>query len=122
MGIFAEILKIPPAQRVTLQVGPRPQHQAYPLGAGLLRDGRADLLQQFGIPAAGSGHLRGEAGGGAGLIYPQHIRAASPFLLAQAVGAVAQEQGRDAVFLICLGLPEALAGAKGDLVLQGHLL
>ena len=72
VGIFAEILKIPPAQRVTLQVGPRPQHQAYPLGAGLLRDGRADLLQQFGIPAAGSGHLRGEAGGGAGLIYPQH--------------------------------------------------
>ena len=30
VGIFAEILKIPPAQRVTLQVGPRPQHQAYP--------------------------------------------------------------------------------------------
>ena len=42
--ILAEILKIPPAQGIALEIGSGTQHQANALFTGFFADGPADLL------------------------------------------------------------------------------
>ena len=107
--ILAEILEIPSAEGITLEIGPRPENKSHALIAGLLADSGADPLQQRRVPAARRRDLRREARRGPRIVYSQHIRRI--FLLAQAVRAVAHEKRRNAVLFKILGLPEAFAGA-----------
>ena len=118
--VLTEILKIPPAERITFEIGSRPEDESDVLLPCLFADGRADLFQQRRIPAAGSRDLRRKTGRGTGVIHAQHIRRI--LLLSQAVGAVTHEKRGDAVSFKSLGFPEACAGAQCDLVLQRHFL
>ena len=60
-------------------------------GSGFPAKSPADLLTQVRVPGVGHGGGGGEAGGGDGFIEPQMVGGAG--LLAQAMGAVGQEDG-----------------------------
>ena len=120
IGVLAEILEIPPAERVALEIGTGAEDKADPLLSGFLADGRTDGRQQLRVPASGGGHLGGKASGLSGFVDAQHIR--HILLLAQAMRAIAHKQGGNAILLIFFGFPEVFTGAKGDFIFQSHLL
>ena len=117
-GIFGEILKVAPAQRVALDVDAGSQHHIHTVGKSFLTDGLSLGFQQRGVPCCAARNGGGKAGGRLGLVDTQHIGAV--FLAAHAVGAVAHGDGRDAVLLHCLAVPEISAVAKADFLLQRH--
>ena len=92
--VLREILEVAPAQRAALGVEARPQQDGYLLRGGLLPHGPAELFAQGGIPAAGHGSRRREAGCGDAGVQAQMVRRTR--LLAHAVRAVRQGDGRDA--------------------------
>ena len=120
IGVLGEILKVPAAQGAALDVQPRAQQDAHPLGCGLLPQALANLLPQGGVPGVGDGGGGGEAGGGQGGVQAQLVP--RPRLLADAVGAVGQGHIADAQPLHAAGLPKVLAGEEKALLLQRHLL
>ena len=94
IGILGEILKVAAAEGAALGVQARPQQNGDLLRGGLLAHGPADFLAQRRIPTARHGGGCGEAGGRHAGVQPQVIR--RPGLLAHAVGAVGQGDGRHA--------------------------
>ena len=118
--VFTEIFKVPPAERVALEIGTGAENKSNALLLGFLADGCADFGKQFRVPAPGGGHLGGKAGGFSGFVDAQHIR--HILLFTKTMRAIAHEEGREAVFFVFLCFPEVFAGAEGDFVLQRHLL
>ena len=47
--VLTEILKIPPAERITFEIGSRPEDESDVLLPCLFADGRADLFQQLSL-------------------------------------------------------------------------
>ena len=120
IGVLGKIFEVAPAEGGALDVEPRAQHHAHPLGGGLRPQVRADLLPQHWVPGVGHGGGGGIAGGGQGRVQPQLVPL--PGLLTDAVGAVGQGHVRHAQPLQAARLPEVLAGEEVTLLLQGHLL
>ena len=121
VGILAEILKIPPAQGIALEIRSRPQHQSHALIFGFLADGGADLFQQFRIPAS----RRRSLPPGSRSLPGIHERPAYPPRFPACAGHEGPshiKSAGNAVLRKRLGLPEIFPGAKGNLLFQRHLL
>ena len=93
IGVLREILKVPAAQGAALDVQAGAQQHRYPLGSGFFAHGPAHSLAQGRVPAVGHGGGGGEAGGRHTGVQAQMV--GSTGLLADAVGAVRQGNGRD---------------------------
>ena len=107
-GVFAEILKIPAAQRGTLHVDARPQQHGNVRVPGFLRNRPSQALRCGHVPGTGQGAGRGIAGG-----HQTDVVLALLFLLlAQAVGAVGQMDGGQP--LRFPGVPHAASCQKSD--------
>ena len=111
VGIFGEILKVAAAQGAALGVQARAKDHVDAVGSGLLAQGLADLLAQGGVPAVGHGGRCGEAGSRFRGVQAQVVCRAC--LLAQAVGAVRQPDGRDAPARQSVGLEHGGTGKQG---------
>ena len=120
VGVFREILKVASAQRAALGVQSGAQHHRHILCGGLGAQRTADLLAQGGVPAAGHGAGRGEAGGRFAGVLAQMVRRTG--LLAQTVGAVRQPDLRDAVLRHGARLEGCRAGEQGAFLFQRQLL
>ena len=116
--VLREILEVAPAQRAALGVEARPQQDGYLLRGGLLPHGPAELFAQGGIPAAGHGSRRREAGRGDAGVQAQVVRRTR--LLAHAVGAVRQGDGRDARIFVAAGRKDRLAGEQRAFLFKGQ--
>ena len=112
--VLREVLEVPPAQRVPLDVDPGPQQNPHALRGGLAPKGCAHAPYELRVPGVGQGNGSGKAGGGQALAQPHVV---GPLvLMAQAVRPVGELQrgqphGRDG--------PRAERGAAGQ---QGTLL
>ena len=118
-GVLAQVLEIPAAEGIALDINARAQHHADAEFLRFLRHGFPHPGRQLRVPAPGQRHGGGEAGGRPGRADPQHV--VFPLLLAQAVGPVAKEYLRHAVLFHPLGPPEAPPRRQGNFFPQGHL-
>ena len=114
IGVFGIIFKIAAAQRAALDIDGGSQQHLHTLGACFAPQRRAHAAGQRRVkrgrrraPCREANRADAVVGVGAAL-----------FLGAQAVGAVADLDGRDAEPRNCLGMPEILAGAQPGLFLQ----
>ena len=111
IGVFREILKVPPAQGAALHIESRPQQNVYTVRGSFPAQRSAQLLPQRFIPGIGHGGRRREAGGGDGSVQSQMVAGAC--LLAQAVRAVGKEAYGDPrilLFIACPGRPSLQEG------------
>ena len=113
--IFRKILKIASAQGAALGVQAWPQQHGNFLRGGFFAHGPADLLAQGGVPAARHSGGSGKAGGRNAGVQPQVVR--RPGLLAHAVGAIRQSDGRYACLLIRTGGKDGITGKEGTFLL-----
>ena len=112
--VLREVLEVAAAQRIALDAQAWSQKDVHALAGGLLAHGGADALAQLGVPAVGDGDGGGEAGRGLGPVEAQVVGGAS--LVADAVGAVGELDGRD------VGALDAPAAEGGAALEQGALL
>ena len=117
-GVLGEIFKIAATEGVALDVDAGAKDNVHAVGKPFFADGFALGLQQRCIPRCSAGNGSGKAGRWFRAVDAEHI--ACVFLAAHAVGAVAHPDGRDAVLLHCLAVPEISAVAKADFLLQRH--
>ena len=116
--VLREILEIAAAQRAALGVQAGAQDHIDAVGSGLLAQRFADLLAQGGVPAVGHGGRRGEAGGRLRGVQAQMVGRAR--LLAQAVGAIRQPDGRHSLVGQGMGLEHGGTGKQGAFFPQGQ--
>ena len=114
VGVLGVVFKIAAAQGAALDVDGRPQQDLHAVGAGLPPEGGAHAAGQRRVKGCGCRTPCREADRLDAVV---GVGAALP-LGAQAVGAVADLDGRDAQPRDRLGMPEIRAGAKPGLLLQ----
>ena len=114
VGILGVILKIAAAERAALDVHRRPQQNLHAAGPGLPPEGCAHAPGQCRVEGCCRRAPCGEAHGLNGIVGV----GAAFFLGAQAVGAIADLDSRDAQPLHCLGVPEIRARAQPGLFFQ----
>ena len=95
VGVLREILEVAAAQGAALDVQAGAQQHRHALCRCFFAHGCAHSLAKLRVPAVGNGGRGGEAGGGHTGVQPQMV--GSTRLLAHAVGAVRQGNGRDAL-------------------------
>ena len=87
-GVLGQVLEVPAAVGVALDVEPWAQHNRYAFGGCLPAEGRSDLMQQGRVPRTGQGdggrETRRRLAAGGAQVVPAH------FLLAQSVRSVAE--------------------------------
>ena len=113
--VLGEVLEVAAAEGAALGVEARAQQYG-----GFVPHGLADLLTKGGVPAACHSDSRGEAGGRHTGIQPQMVR--RPGLLAHAVGAIGQGNGRDTGFGQCAGGKGPPAGEQGTFLFKRQSL
>ncbi|MPM81824.1 hypothetical protein SDC9_128881 [bioreactor metagenome] len=118
--ILRKILKVPPAERVPLDVQPWPQQDAHVLRCGFLSQAFADTLQQRLIPAVRKSRCGRKARRRQALVQAEMVRLAA--LFAQPVRAVRQHDGGNTKPANRLGIPEILSREQGCFFFQRHLL
>ena len=118
--IFGKILKVPSAQRASLDIEPRSQNHMDSLHCRFLSQGSPDLFSQFRVPAVRHGRRSRETSRRQRGVQAQMVT--RPSLLADTMGPVRTVHGRNpqAVKVPCLPLP--FSGKKGSLFFQRHLL
>ena len=116
IGVLREILKVPAAQGAALDVQAGAQQHRYPLGSSFFAHGPAHSLPQGRVPAVGHGGRGGEAGGRHTGVQAQMV--GSTGLLADAVGAVGQGNGRDALARQSPGSKHRLAREQRTFLFQ----
>ena len=94
IGVFGEIFEIAAAQGAALDVQTGSQQHIHIIGGGLLAQILTQFLAQLHVPTVGHGGGGGEAGSGDGFVHTQIV--GGTCLLAQTVGTVGEENGRDA--------------------------
>ena len=99
VGVLGEVLEVAAAEGTPLDAEPGSQHHVHPLGQTLLAQGAAKGLSHARVPAVGDGGRRGEARCGPAATYAQVI--GSLRLEAQAMGAIRELHGRNAVSRHC---------------------
>ena len=99
--VLGEVLEVAAAEGAALGVEARAQQYGDFLRGGFVPHGLADLLTKGGVPAACHGSSRGKAGRRYAGVQPQMVR--RPGLLAHAVRAIGQGNGRDTGFGQCAG-------------------
>ena len=119
VGVFGKVFKVPAAEGAALQVGAGAQQDADLFRLTVLAQSVADLFFQGHVEGIGHAGAGGEAGGGNGFVEAGLDGAVD--VLAQAVGAVADQhrlytQAGDAG-----DVPEVGAGAEVGLFGEGHL-
>ena len=114
--VLGEIFKAAAAEGAALGVQARPQQNGDLLRGGLLAHGPADFLAQRRIPAARHGGGCGEAGGRHAGVQPQVIR--RPGLLAHAVGAVGQGDGRHARVFVAPRREHGITGQQSTFLFK----
>ena len=117
--ILRKILEVPPAERASLDVEPRPQKHAHILAGCLIAEMLPEFLAEFGIPGVCHRGCRRITGGGNRAVQPELIACA--FLFADAVRAVGQCHVLNAEAPDTLRLPEVTAGEKMAFLFQSHL-
>ncbi len=117
--VLGEVLEVPPAQRVTLDVHARAEQHGHPFGDAFLTQGHPDLPQQLPVPGARQGRCGGKAGGRHAGIEARVIGLG--ILLAQTVGAVGHHHRGQPQPRHRLQMPEVPARAEPGLLFQGHL-
>ena len=120
VGILREILEVAAAQGAALDVQAGAQQHRHALCCGLLAHGCAHSLAQCRVPAVGNGGRGGEAGGGHTGVQPKMVGSAR--LLAHAVRAVGQGNGRDALARQRPGGEHRAAAQQGAFLFQTQCL
>ena len=118
--VLGEVLEVAAAEGAALGVEARPQQYGDFLRGGFLAHGFAHFLAQGGVPAAGHSDSRGKAGSRHAGIQPQMVR--RPGLLAHAVRAIGQGNGRDTGFGQCAGGKGPPAGEQGTFLFKRQSL
>ena len=118
--VLRKILKVAAAQGAALDVQARAQQHGHLLRGSLLAQSLAHGFAQLRVPAAGHGGAGGEAGGRDRRVQAQMVRCAR--LLAHAVGAIGEGDGRDAFFREIPGGEHRLARKQSAFLLQIQFL
>ena len=118
VGILREILEVAAAQRAALDVQAGAQQHRHALCCGFFAHGCAHSLAKLRVPAVGHGGRGGEAGGGHTGVQAQMVGSAR--LLAHAVGAVRQGNGRDALARQRPGGEHRTAAQQGAFLFQAQ--
>ena len=109
--VLRKILKVAAAEGAALDVQARAQQHSHLLRGGLFPQSLTDGLAQGGVPAVGHRGAGGETGGRDTGVQAQMVRRAR--LLAHAVGAVREGDGRDAFLREIPGGEDRLAREQG---------
>ena len=120
VGILREILEVAAAQGAALDVQAGAQQHRHALCRCFFAHGCAHSLAQRGVPAVGHGSRGREAGGGHTGVQAQMV--GSTGLLADAVGAVRQGDGRDALARQRPGCEHRAAAQQGAFLFQRQAL
>ena len=116
VGVLREIFEVAAAQGAALDVQAGAQQHRHALCRGFLAHGCAHSLAQCRVPAVGHGGRGGKAGGGHTGVQAQMVGRAR--LLAHAVGAVRQGNGRDALARQRPGGEHRAAAQQGAFLFQ----